>query len=549
MIKSADAIAPGSVLDAEICIVGAGAAGISMALEFINTGRSVLVLESGDQALKKEVQALYEGEVADEKMHSPPVKYRQRQFGGSTTIWGGRCMPFDPIDFESRPFVPHSGWPITFEDVAPYYPKAAEYLETGACDFAADSALHSTARPMLKNFQSAAVRTDGLERFSRPTRMGKRYRQALEDAQNLTVLLGANCTAIKLSPDGSSVDHLSVATLSGRKFSLRAQQFVLATGGLEVARLLLASNDVAPQGVGNAHDVVGRYYMCHIAGNVGTLRVHGGPDNAHHGYDLSPDGIYCRRRLQLRENVQRAMGVGNMVARLHFAKIADPAHKSGVLSGLFLAKNFISYEYGKRLNDGSATTWKTYLQHIRNIVGDPLDTLTFLTHWVTKRTLANRKFPSVVLRNKSNRFSLDVHAEQVPNPESRVVLTNKIDALGMPQLRVDWRYRKEDIDTVRKTLRKLATELQASGVAELEFDEDTLEQDLLQFGAYGGHHVGTARMGEDPRTSVVDRHCQVHGVSNLHISSAAVFATSSQANPTFTVVALALRLAYRLQNR
>jgi choline dehydrogenase-like flavoprotein len=287
--------------------------------------------------------------------------------------------------------------------------------------------------------------------------------------------------------------------------------------------------------------------MCHIAGNVGTLRVKGSLDTVQHGYEVSPDGIYCRRRIQLTEPVQRALGVGNMVARLHFAKIADPAHRSGVLSGLFLAKYFISYEYSKRLKDGNETSWKIYLRHLWNIVSDPLDTLAFLTHWVGKRTLADRKFPSVVLRNKSNRFSLDVHAEQVPRRDSRVTLTDTKDDLGMPRVGVDWRYSKEDIETVRLTLRKLATEWKTSGVADFEFDEGALEEDLLRFGAYGGHHVGTARMGTDPLISVVDSNCKVHGVGNLYIASAAVFTTSSQANPTFTVVALAVRLAHHLR--
>jgi choline dehydrogenase-like flavoprotein len=549
MIESANTIVNGTVLEADICIIGAGAAGISMAMELMGRGLQVILLESGKLTQDSASQTLYEGEVADENLHSPPGKYRQRRFGGSTSIWGGRCMPFDAIDFEARSYIPNSGWPITLDDVVPFYQKASEYLETGVCDFDARSALPADAQPMIKNFNSIDIRTHGLERFSRPTRMGKRYRTALQDAKGVRVITEANCTSLRLRTDASQVDHLYVCTLAGKWFQVRTASYVLATGGLEVARLLLASNDVAKDGVGNANDVVGRYYMCHIAGNVGTLRVKGALTNVHHGYEVSPDGIYCRRRIQLSERAQGVLGVGNMVARVHFAKISDPAHRSGVLSGLFLAKNFISYEYAKRLKDGDGTSWKIYLQHLWNMVSDPLDTAAFLLHWLTKRTLADRKFPSVVLRNKSNRFSLDVHAEQAPRSDSRVTLIKTKDALGMPRIYVDWRYSKEDIETVRLTLRKLAAELKISGVAEFEFDEESLEEDLLRFGAYGGHHLGTARMGSDPLTSVVDRNCKVHGMSNLYIASAAVFATSSQANPTFTVVALAVRLAQHLRGQ
>lgn len=549
MIRQAGEIATGSVLEAEVCIVGAGAAGISVALELAGRGRQVLLLEAGFDQDDAATQALYAGEVADEAMHSPPDKYRQRRLGGSTTIWGGRCMPFDPIDFEARDWVPASGWPIGWDDVAPYYPRAGEVLETGEFEYDAARALRPPVPPMIEGFNSKRVLTDGLERFSVPTNFGRRYRRRLEQAAGLTVLLGANVTGLRLAPDGTRVDSLDVATLQGTRFAVRAQQVVLALGGLETARLLLASNDVAPQGVGNSHDVVGRYYMCHVAGVVGSLVIEGPTTRVRHGYEISPDGVYCRRRIQLAADEQRRLRVPNLVARLHFPRISDPAHRNGVLSGLFLAQSLISYEYGKRLRDGSRRGLGLWLKHVRNVLLSPLDTAGFLLHWVRKRTLAERKFPSVIVRNKTNRFSLDVHAEQIPRPESRVTLSGERDALGVPRLRVDWRYGADDIEGVRRTLGAFAETVAASGVGRYEFDEGALEQDLMRFGAYGGHHVGTARMGSDPRTSVVDANCKVHGMDNLFIAGSAVFPTSSQANPTLTIVALALRLADHLLGR
>lgn len=548
MLKSANQISAGEVVNADVCIVGAGAAGISMALELSGKGLQVLLLEAGTSAEDPATQNLYAGQVADERMHSPTDKYRHRRYGGSTTIWGGRCMPFDQIDFEKRAFIPHSGWPIRHEDVAPYFPKANQYLEAGRFEYDADTAFIPPAPPLVRGFTSTRLRTNGLERFSCPTNMAARYGDRLRAASDVTVLLEANCTGIRLNSRGDRVDSLDIATLAGNRFKVKARATVLAVGGLETARLLLASNDVHAAGIGNGHDVVGRYYMCHIAGNVGTLTVHGPVSNVRHGYEVSPDGIYCRRRLQLTEDSQRALGVGNMVARLHFPKITDPVHRSGVLSGLFLARNFISYEYGKRLNDGDGNSLSRYLRHVWNVLTGPVDTLSFLLHWMKKRTFAARKFPSVILRNKSNRFSLEVHAEQVPRADSRVTLLPATDALGVPQIKVDWRYGQEDIETVRKTLRALSEEFAASGLATFEFDDATLERDLLRFGAYGGHHVGTARMGNDPATSVVDANCAVHGVPDLLIASSAVFPTSSQANPTLMIVAMALRLAEHIQS-
>lgn len=549
MIADANSIPNGAVLQPDVCVVGAGPAGIALTLALSERGLSVLLLESGQFQEEAGTQSLYEGEVADEKLHSPPDKYRQRRMGGSSAIWGGRCMPFDPIDFETRSHVPHSGWPISYEDLLPYYPQANALAEAGRFSYDADEALGPEAAPMIRGFDSPHVRTGGLERFSCPTHFGTRYAKRLQLAPGVQVLLGANCTAVRLRADGQAVHALEVATLAGKRFSVMPRAAVLATGGLETARLLLASRDVTPAGVGNLHDVVGRYYMCHIAGNVGMLTVHGPTGHVRHGYEVAPEGVYCRRRLSVTAAGQRRLGLANAVARLHFPRITDPAHRNGVLSGLFLARKLISYEYGKRLNDGYAATPATYARHLLNVVTDPLDTTAFLLHWLARRSLAERKFPSVILRNRTNRFSLEVHGEQMPQAASRVTLTDRVDALGMPQLRVDWRYGRADIESVQGTLDLLAQEFEQSGVARFDYNRDTLEEDLMRFGAYGGHHIGTTRMGHDVRTSVVNADCQVHSVSNLFVAGSAVFPTSSQANPTLTLIALSLRLGHTLSQR
>lgn len=549
MIFEADSVADGSLLEADVCIVGTGAAGIPLALSLAGKGLSILVLEAGHSRENAETQALYRGEVADERMHSPPDKYRHRRFGGSTAIWGGRCMPFDPIDFEHRHYLPESGWPITYDDLAPFFPAANALAEAGDFEYDADKVFHPERHSLFQGFRSALVRTNSLERFSCPTNFARRYEKRLRLAQDIRLFLGANCTQIKARPDSDAIAGLEAKTLSGKRFPVRARTYILAAGGLETARLLLASRGVRGAGIGNENDLVGRYYMCHIAGNVGTLKVHGPTSRVRHGYEISPEGIYCRRRLCLTPEAQRQLGVANMVARLHFPRIADPSHRNGVLSGLFMARHFISYEYGKRLNDGSTPSFWLHARHLRNIVADPLDTTAFAVNWLRKRTLAERKFPSVILRNRFNLFSLEVHSEQLPNPHSRVTLTDEVDALGTPRIRIDWRYRPEDITSVRKTLEVFAAEFARSGVASFTFDPATLESDLTRFGAYGGHHIGTTRMGDNPATSVVDANCRVHSTSNLYIASSSVFPTASQANPTLTITALALRLGQYLSHR
>ncbi len=543
----ADEVPRGTVLRADVCVVGAGPAGIALALALSGRGLSVLLLEAGRRPQDPLAQALYEGELAN-PLHSPPHRYRMRGLGGSSTRWGGRCMPFDPIDFERRDWVVAPGWPIAYDELRPHYVAANALAEAGRFAYDAREAFPALP-PLVTGFNSDIVRTTGLERFSCPTDFGRRYARRLQLATDVQVLEGAVCTAIRLQADGLAVDWLDIATLAGNRLRARARAVVLAAGGLETARLMLCSNDVVPQGVGNRHDVVGRYYMCHLAGNVGTLEIHGTPADVRHGYEVDADGVYCRRRLSIAHSHQRHEGLLNAVARLHFPRITDPSHGSGVLSGLFLARRFISYEYGRRLQDPQAGSLAAQARHLRNLVCDGADTAAFLGHWIARRTLAQRKFPSVILRNRTNRFSLELHGEQVPHPASRVSLGDTVDALGLRRLRVDWRHQPQDIDSLARTLDWIAAEFARTGAGRLRFRRETLEEDLLRHGAYGGHHIGTARMGLDPRTSVVDAQCRVHSVRNLFVAGSAVFPTASQANPTLTLVALSLRLAQHLASR
>src|SRR6185437_1070844 len=185
-----------------------------------------------------------------------------------------------------------------------------------------------------------------------PTDFGRRYRARLAAAANVRVLMNANATRLVASADGSRVARLDVRSIGGNRFQLRADQFVLATGGIEVLRLLLASLDVHAAGLCNAEDRVGRFYMCHLAATTGQLRLGVPRDHVWHGYDVTDDSVYCRRRIALKPEVQREHAVGNLVFRLHHPRIPDPRHRTGALSAIYLARRLVSYEYGKRLTGG-----------------------------------------------------------------------------------------------------------------------------------------------------------------------------------------------------
>ncbi len=548
MIDSADDIVQGATLRANICIVGGGPAGITLAMELARFGKSILLLESGDLASSDDIQSLNQGEVVDEALHSPPDTYRPRCLGGGTSIWGGRCVPFDPIDFESRPWMPHSGWPIGYGEIEQYYPEANRLIEAGEFEYDARLAVPGGMRPLLRGFAPPHFDVNRIERFSCPTHFGARYRDKLRTDRHIRVLTRSSVTRMRTSPDGARIDALDVRNQNGIGFQVAADQFVLAMGGMEIPRLLLTSDDVHARGIGNDNDLVGRFYMSHIAGTVGSLQVNGPGETVWHGYDVAPDGTYCRRRISLRPDVQARLGLGNAVFRLHHPRITDPRHRTGPLSAIYLAQHFISYEYAKRLVSDEPPTLSTWLRHGMNAATDPFSTVRFLTHWLRRRTLAERKFPSIIIRPRTNLFSLDFHAEQVPNPDSRITLGTKTDRFGNRQVRVDWRYTALDIETVARAFELLQADLAERKTASLTLaaNEPDIETVVRRDGAYGGHHIGTARMGASPASGVVDGNGKVFGVNNLFVTGSAVFPTSSQANPTLTIVATALRLAGHL---
>lgn len=547
MIEDANDVEAGASLDCDICIVGGGAAGITLGLQFLRAGRRVILLESGGMAPEAATQDLYAAEIANDRLHSPGDRYRARQFGGSTTIWGGRCVPFDRLDFDRRPWITERSWPIGYDEFARYYPAANALCEAGEFIYDAPHAVPGGMRPMIRGFHPTHFSADGIERFSCPTDFAARYRHRLAASADIRVLLHANCTELLTDADGARVRSLTVRTLAGRRFTVSPGCVVLAVGGLEIPRLLLASRQTHAEGIGNAHGQVGRNYMCHIAGTLGGVTLDVSRDDVWQGYEVAPDGTYCRRRLATTAGAQAEFGLASSVARLHFPSIVDPAHRTGALSALYLAKPFISYEYAKRLASETPPGVATWLRHVANVARDPFGTAGFLLHWARYRTLSARKFPSVIVRPRANRFTLDYHAEQQPNAQSRVTLAHETDALGMPRLRIDWRYTDLDVHTARETMRLLQADLAAWGHGRLAYDPDDVERQITRDGAYGGHHIGTAAMGASPGSSVVDADARVHGMRNLYVAGSAVFPTSSQANPTLTIVAMALRLADHLK--
>lgn len=525
-------------LRASVCIVGSGAAGITLACELEDSGLQVLLLDAGGvRGRAADSQDPYEG--SSDEPHATPRFFRRRGFGGTTAIWGGRCVPFDPIDFEQREYVADSGWPIAYDEVARHYPKAMAYCDAGEFEFDARVAFAAPGATIPGLSSGNGLVLDQIERYSLPTNFGKRYLSRLAASSNVRVLGPAHVTRLVRDTGADRIASVECrAGENGPAFRVEAERFVLAAGGIETARLLLASG-----GLGNRYDNVGRYYTCHVENFVGTLRPKKSGSAFH--FEKTRDGIYGRRKLLIDAATQRRERLLNTSFRLHYPNVADAAHRSAVLSSVYLARRTLIPEYRRILQYGigEAVATSSVAAHLRNVGAGLPDLAVFGVDWMRRRVFAERKLPYVLVPNADGSFVLEFNAEQTPVRESRITLTDRCDAFGMPRVQVAWRLADDDIESLCRAYRLLRARVQASGAATLDFDDARLRQTIAASVPLGGHHIGTTRMSVDPRRGVVDRNAAVFDLPNLFVASSAVFPTSSHANPTLTIVAMAVRLA------
>lgn len=525
VLLDARTIAPQSLVEADVCIVGAGAAGIALARELMANRRSqVVVLESGGMQPDSATQALYDVETVGHPLRvEQGYVSRNRYFGGSTNTWGGRCIPLNAIDFEARDWVADSGWPFERSALEGFYRQAAKVLKLPAYRYFSPDAW----RKNRLGAQFQALDHDGLApevalMGTSPIKMGRVYRQALAAAPNLRVYLQANVTELESNPNGTAVERIHVATLAGHGFQVKARVYVLASGGWENARLLLASSRHSPQGLGNPYDVVGRYYMEHpkiwlgrIYPRTNLLRWPAVLD-----YARIPGG-YGQLGLRLSDTQQRQSQVLN-----HYLQLL-----SGFPAGLPEARQTWQWVCSRakrlRLHQIRPQDLRQVAPHLGQI-GEYFLCRTF--NWPVP-------YPHIDILN---------HFEQAPNRDSRVSLGQDRDALGNRRLQVDLRITRQEKESLVTLHRLVGERLARLGLGELvtpELDPDAPWPGLTD----ASHHMGTTRMGLNPRRSVVDPNGLVHGVGNLYITGSSVFPTGGHANPTLTLAALALRLAHHLQ--
>jgi len=496
MIEDARSLADGDTLAADVCVVGAGAAGITLARELEDRDLSVLLLESGGVAYEQETQALYDGEEGGNVLR-PRGRYlassRLRYLGGTTNHWAGWCRPLDAIDFEERPWVAHSGWPFGRDELVPFYFRALEVagLAPAGEEKAAD------ALPPLGDgrwFESTSFQVH-------PRRFARVFRRELERSRRIRVVLHANAVGLRSDAGARRVEEVSVACLDGKRLRARARAYVLAAGGIENARLLLVSAEAAPGGLGNGRDLVGRFFMDH-------------PHSRFVAVALTEPAL-ARSFLPSPAEAQAAVPV---VPALRPSDAAQRAHR---LLNLVLTQPLplASSAAGDSVAGGEVA-------------------------WGIDRQGSGGEPAHLVFQSR---------AEQAPNPESRVLLSPDTDALGVRRVRLEWRLQPEDGRSLRSAARLLGRELGARGLGRVRFKAGPPElapghaesAGSRRFRG-GSHHMGTTRMHRDPGRGVVDADCRVHGLDNLFVAGSSVFPTGGASNPTLTVLALTLRLGRHL---
>ena len=553
MIEDARKIPAGTTLDADLCIIGGGPAGISIAREFAGTGKKVILLVGGGRRERADYRDLYRGFAEPPGSHEPLEENRPRVLGGGTTVWGSRCVPYDPIDFEKREWIPHSGWPITYESLRPHFERANVICETGDFRYDARDVFPDKQREMIAGFDGADIATWQLERWGPPTDFGRRYEKDLRTAENISVLLHAHATNLQLETHGSALRHISAVTAPGHAFTVRARRHVLACGGLENARLLLASNDVVGAGIGNHSDCVGRYYQSHLFGVIAYARLRDPNKDFIYEFERDREGVYCRRRFAITPEAQRGHRIGNGIGFFFRPPIAHAVHRNALFSATFLGKFFVSSfkRYGvggglRRIRQEQDALGEHFGVVLRNAPA----LIPQVVRLVQQRFFAKRRLPIVLAPRKSNQFHLFYQTEHAPNLESRVILHSERDAFGMPRLEARVRFNECDFKTVLEMHRLMRERFAKSGVGDFIYDDAELRAKLDGEGRKfnsNAHHIGTTRMSDDPASGVVNAQCRVHGVDNLFVAGSSVFPTSSHANPTLTLVAMALRLADHLK--
>ena len=515
-------------LQTEVCIIGAGVAGQTLAMRLTRLGRKVLLIESGGTEYKSETQSLSDGDVSGEPYYKL-ITSRLRLFGGTAAIWGGRCAELDEIDFKKREYVPHSGWPIDKAALRTYYQRAYDIL----------GIREPNAKP---KFEQAAQTEPGFHpetldvSYWRFDENGERFTNTSRgNLSDVKILLNSTLTELDVSEAGK-VNAVTVSGRSGQTSRVIADEFVLAAGAIETIRLLMAAVPSRPNGLGNANDLLGRYFMEHPHARGGEIiseklattlralpRMKRSQGNRYAAY------------VRLSEAEQRRQGVLNTALSL-----APRRHEGRSPELVRSLKEKLKHDLP------STRFWRTSYKSLKGLSTRAREQLDpWASVWAVKQSGSKRGLYAVI------------RAEQAPNAASRIVLSERTDRYGLPFADLNWQFTDLDKQSVKALMLTLKSEYERLGWGDVRLAEwlnDVSKSwsfdPLISSHPIGGyHHMGGTRMASDASTGVVDANCRLFESPNLYIASSSVFPTSGWANPTLTIIALAERLADHIHSK
>lgn len=529
-----------STLRGTLVIVGTGPAGANIARELASTGVDIIMLEGGSLEANKEADDTLKANERSQEIE-PLEKARTKRLGGASTQWGGRTYPFDVLDFEDRTAenLKFSGWPVSRHDLEPYYRRAAVALDIRSYEWTAAEAIPGD--PVHLVGESEIVNSQAIWRWSPPLNFAEVIKKELGSLGNVRVVYNANVTALIQNAETGKIESLQIQSEPGKFLTVVGEQVVVAAGGLETARLLLAS------GIKD-EDQIGRNYMIHPIAELGRLEV-AEPESVGHAIEItkSRDGVWVRRLLQLEDKVRREEGLLNLGFAIWYEEPRSPEHGDPLLSAFALARKALTMTGGFK-GTGMHRRYaelENPVAHVKNVVTGLPEVAAFGSRWVRDRILDSRTLPMFSRYSKRGIYRIRFDAEQSPNPENRVVLSEtEKDAYGVPRLDIQHSVSQEDRLNYLKSLKILAEGLRESGfgIYTPPTEEEILNMKLVD----ATHQMGLVRMGTSPENSVVDKNLKVWSSPNLHLSTAGVFSTAGMAGPTLTVVALSIRLADHL---
>jgi choline dehydrogenase-like flavoprotein len=514
--------ASGTSFRSDVCIVGAGVMGLLLAEKLARSGLEVSLLEAGGLELEPRSQALYETEMRGET-HLGTTEGRFRAFGGSSIRWGGQLLPYSPEVFASRAAVGGASWPVSETDLEKYYPEISSVM--GVNDLPYDGRFLRRVRS-----QGALDTPEVRVRFSKfapfPRRnLAKTVGHTCLISPRVTVYVHANAVSVDLEPGGNRVQSVTARNYRGAQFTFTAGNFAICTGAIEASRLLLNSTAVVPAGIGNSGDLVGRCFHDHLSAIVAWLNPPDLPAFVRHFAPYYVRGTLHTPKMEAAASLQNDLGLLDIHA--HFG-----IHESENSGFGLLRRALRDFQHGKL----SFTDTRLLLQ------------LPMLAGGAAKMAFAmkvlGRRLPSA-----QSRVSLSFNTEQKPRADSRIQLSERRDALGLRQAVVNWKRSSEEGETIYRYASVVETYLASLGLKQLAWVPQRAEGPaaLLQLGGDSYHHMGGTPMGTSPRDSVVTGDLRLHDVTNLYVASCSVLPSGGSTGPTFTVMALTLRLAHHLR--